>query len=719
MDIPIQYKREELRFCKIKKGTKRPFEEDWVHKPYTLNDIREWIESGNNYGILCGYGGLIVLDSDEPELRDYIDKNLPQTFRVRTGGGGYHDYYFCRDFNKRVVLQNSKHFGEIQAFGNCVIASGSTHPNGNKYYVERDSDIVNISKTELLTALKPFMKEINDSQIENIKKLKKDFGDADINNIDICKVVDISKFKFNGKEYQGENPWHSSSTGNNFCINPSLNIGYCFRCNEGINVAKAIALNNGLIKNCFDNLTKQDFLNVLDIAQREYGLKKIEKRAEEIKKYFFDKMAIAEEFIDKQPLHYDESGLWWVWSKKDVCWKLRDDIDILNLLYDATQYNTISTGSKAEILNALKQVGRKRKPKSLPKSFIQFSDKIVDINTGDVFDASSEYFITNPIPWKIGESIETPMMDKIFEEWVGVEKMDTLYEIIAYCLIPSYPIHRLFCLHGGGLNGKSCFLRLLKKFVGKYNCASSELDRIMDSRFEITKLYKKLVCMMGETNFSEISKTAILKQLTGEDLISFEYKNKTPFEDVNYAKILISTNNLPATSDKTIGFYRRWLIIDFPNTFNEQMDILEYIPEYEYNNLAKRSINLLRLLLKKRKFHNEGDINHRKKEFEERSNPFDKFWDENIKNDSSADDYVFKFDFKKKFDDWCEEHHFRRMSEKTIAQHMKEKGIEDGRTSAEWYAKDGTKPIYRCWYGIKWSDYSKKDDKNNQEGDEN
>ena len=170
--------------------------------------------------------------------------------------------------------------------------------------------------------------------------------------------------------------------------------------------------------------------------------------------------------------------------------------------------------------------------------------------------------MTNPIPWKVSGDPRTPTMDKIFEEWVGKEYVPLLYEILAYCLIPDYPINRLFCLIGSGLNGKSKFLELLQIFVGMQNVCSTELDSLISSRFEVTRLHKKLVCLMGETNFGEISKTSILKKLTGKDIIGFEYKNKNPFEDYNYAKILIATNNLPTTTDKTIGFYRRWCIID-------------------------------------------------------------------------------------------------------------------------------------------------------------
>jgi hypothetical protein len=82
----------------------------------------------------------------------------------------------------------------------------------------------------------------------------------------------------------------------------------------------------------------------------------------------------------------------------------------------------------------------------------------------------------------------------------------------------------------------------------------------------------------------------------GKELIN---KSIDLLEDVNYAKIIISTNNLPTTDDKTIGFYRRWLIVDFPNQFSEQKDILNDIPEEEYNALALKCTFILKDLLEK------------------------------------------------------------------------------------------------------------------------
>lgn len=416
---------------------------------------------------------------------------------------------------------------------------------------------------------------------------------------------------------------------------------------------------------------------------------------------FVNKDIVAKHFIENYPLYYDNAKLWWFWNKKRKCWEKTDEVHILNLLKEASKHSitSIKSTERTEVLNALKQRARQNKPKPAKKTWLQFNDEIMDLETGDRFFATPEYFITNPIPWNLGYNEETPNMDRIFEEWVGKDYVKTLYEIIAYSLLPNYPLHRLFCLIGEGLNGKTCFLRLLKIFLGIKNITSTELDVLLTSRFEKAKLHRKLVCIMGETNFSEISQTSTVKKLTGQDLIGFEYKNKDPFEDENYAKILIATNNLPTTTDKTIGFYRRWTIIDFPNKFTEDKDILDDIPDEEYNNLALKSIEILYNLLKKRKFHNEGTVEDRMKKYEAKSDFLQKFLDEFTTEDSEG--YITKADFRKKFKDWCESNRHRKMAENTLSKKLKQKGVEVGKKYFDWL-KDGKGGQLPCYLGIKW-----------------
>jgi len=416
---------------------------------------------------------------------------------------------------------------------------------------------------------------------------------------------------------------------------------------------------------------------------------------------FFNKKELAEHLIETCPCYYDRARNWWLWNWAYTKWERVDETDILNAVETQANINTINSKEKNEMLEALKQVSRRNKPIAIKPTWIQFRNNIIDIETGETFRAMPKWFVTNPIPWDLQEDgfEETPVMDKIFEEWVGKEYIKTLYEILAYCILPDYPIHRIFCLIGAGMNGKSCFLRLLRDFIGGGNVCSTELDTLLNSRFEVTRLHKKLVCQMGETNFNEMSKTSMLKKLSGGDLVGFEYKNKDPFEEINYAKILIATNNLPTTTDKTIGFYRRWMIIDFPNQFSEQKNILDDIPDAEFDALASKCCIILKDLLEKRKFEKEGSIDERMKRYEEKSDPLQKFIDEFIID--NPDEYITKADFYKKLNEWCKEKRFRNMAENTIGKRMKEKGIEAGRKYVDWLY-DGKGGQLNVWLGIKW-----------------
>ena len=414
---------------------------------------------------------------------------------------------------------------------------------------------------------------------------------------------------------------------------------------------------------------------------------------------YFYKKDLAERIIELQPCYYDKAKNWWLWNWGETKWERVDETDILNAIEKQATINTINSKEKNEMLEALKQVSRLNKPADIKPTWIQFKNEIFDIETGEKFRASPQWFTTNPIPWELNrEGFEdTPTINQIFEEWVGDKNIKKLYEILAYCMIPDYPIHRIFCFIGGGMNGKTCFMNLLRKFIGKSNCASTELDILLNSRFEVTRLHKKLVCVMGETNFSEINKTSMLKKLSGGDLIGFEYKNKDPFEEVNYAKICISTNNLPTTDDKTIGFYRRWLIIDFPNQFSEKKDILLDIPNEEYESLALKCCGVLKDLLKSRRFDNEGSIEDRMRKYEDHSNPLEKFFREYTKEDTNS--FIWKWEFEKNLDEWCKANRFRKITSISISKRMKELGIDQGERSAGGFS-EGKR--WRAWLGIIW-----------------
>ena len=397
---------------------------------------------------------------------------------------------------------------------------------------------------------------------------------------------------------------------------------------------------------------------------------------EAIRLFSDNKEKTAELFQKEQPFIYDRAGLFWLWNKQEYKWEMLDDYDLLNMLkknIDPTA-NLIKNKTWTELIRAMKLVGRRYETKEFKKEWIQFHDIIYDLKTDKKIPATSQYFNVNPIPYKLSKRTETPKIDEILAQWVGKDYIMTVKQIIAYCMIQDYPLHRIFCFIGAGMNGKGECLRLIKRILGSGNICSTELEFIIHGRFETAKLYKKLACLMGETNFNEMSKTSILKRLTGGDLIGIEFKNKTPFDTTNYAKLLISTNSLPPTTDKTIGFYRRWLILDFPNTFTEGKDVLGKIPDQEISNLCSQIIPILKNLLKKGTFHKDGTLEERKIRYETKSNPLPEFINKNYKKNTEARIPFYKF--KEDLIIYLKERGFREISGIAIKKQLEAEGYE-------------------------------------------
>ena len=389
----------------------------------------------------------------------------------------------------------------------------------------------------------------------------------------------------------------------------------------------------------------------------------------------------ANHFFQNQPYFYDNVKTFHLWNLEDKFWESCDEIDMLNKLKaNIPNADTINSKIKSEIITALKQVGRDKRPEDAPKTWVQFKNKIVDIVSGDEFEPSPKYYTTNPIPWNISDNPETPTIDKMIKEWVVDDVsqdetyVKTMKEIIAYTICSDQFLQRMFAFCGAGMNGKGTFIKLLSKFIGNKNYCASDIKVLSNNNFESSALYKKLACIMGEVDASDLTNTNTIKKLAGEDDMRFEFKGKGSFTEESITTCLIATNSMPTTPDKSMGFYRRWLIIDFPHQFSVKRDLIGQIPDEEFENLGRCCLNLLKEMQETNQLTNEGSLKEREARFEERSNPILKFIEDEC--EENAGSRIEVRDFCNTFNDYLKSKHLRIISPKVITKMLKEEGFE-------------------------------------------
>lgn len=417
-----------------------------------------------------------------------------------------------------------------------------------------------------------------------------------------------------------------------------------------------------------------DELTEVEILEAKNKLANFTNQALEYFNQSSDYRKLAEKFYVINPYYYRDDRSFWVWDKFNYCWRrIPDEINLLNPIAHINQ--SIDTIKQANyITTALKQVGRDKAPKNPELHWIQFKDKVLDLKTGETFPATKDYFFLNSIPWKLGNSKDTPNLDKLLSEWVGADKIIVLKEIMASCCVAFNPLDRAFCLIGKGRNGKGMFKRLIIKLIGTNNATSSELNSLITNRFETSKLFGKTMVEVGEIDKSIFTKTAMIKRLTGGDLVSAEFKGKDSFDFYNYAKLIISTNVLPETTDKTDGFYSRWVIVNFPNQFEEGKNPLDRIPDYEFENFCSQIPELIKGIQERGHYSYEGSIEDRKNAYEANSSPLKKFIDEFFVKDVNG--FIPFGEFYSVFKDYLQSEGFRQQSNIETSKGLKNLGYE-------------------------------------------
>jgi len=175
-----------------------------------------------------------------------------------------------------------------------------------------------------------------------------------------------------------------------------------------------------------------------------------------------------------------------------------------------------------------------------------------------------EYFSTVQILAKYSKDAMCPMFLKFLSDVLDDDEIFMVQEILGYLLIPINKAQKSFVFVGAGNAGKSTLLSVAQEvLLGSENVSNVPWQALAD-RFKTAELYGKLANIFADLPSKNIDDNGLFKSITGEDYITAEKKNKTPFSFKPYARLLFSCNEIPRNyGDKSNAFYRRLIIIRF------------------------------------------------------------------------------------------------------------------------------------------------------------
>jgi P4 family phage/plasmid primase-like protien len=723
-----------INFVLLEKSGKKPFQIGWQKKQIKFNDeeLQQNINKGNNYGVMGGgEKHLVLIDFDNQALQDKLEKELPETFTVKTGSGKHHLYYFSDKAESFKIFDEEMNTAiDIQGEGKQVVGPGSTHPNGNKYEVLKDLPISFLAYAEIKARILPLdkkPKKVEEPKKEYLPKDENDFIEVIKNRVrlsDVLREVGIDT-RFNPTNCC----FHDSKGGK--CFGWNENTWHCFHCDEKGNLfSLAMKYYNKSFKEIL--LWFADKFNLQeehDRCKKAYFEKlKQESKSESLSvKYTFLEMISEKE---KNWPKITEFLVNHIKSKNNI-YTTKEDVKSEVWIYVDGVYVAQGRSAIKKFLRDLLEehysdfIFNKVMEKIEPDTFIESNaffnsnhkeelpvlNGVLNINTNELSEFTPSKIFFNKINVKYDPEAKCPKIETFLKDVLAHEEdVKVFYELVGFCLLKEYTYEKAFMLNGRGRNGKGKALEIIRRFLGMDNVCSLTLSSLDSESFSISELFGKLVNIAGDIASDDLKDTSMFKALTGRDSITAKRKFLSSLHFQNYAKFVFSCNELPMVYDFQRGFWDRWITLNFPYTFVYQAELDEAkdktflklrkdniiddvcSPE-EFSGLLNEALaGLKRLAVKGFSFTKGCD--EVKSEWIRKSNSFYAFAIDILKPDS--DKSVSKQKLRKAYVDYCAKHSVTSKSDFVIKKVLTENfGVSEERK----YLGDISEYV---WVGVDW-----------------
>jgi putative DNA primase/helicase len=165
----------------------------------------------------------------------------------------------------------------------------------------------------------------------------------------------------------------------------------------------------------------------------------------------------------------------------------------------------------------------------------------------------------------------------------------------------------------------------------------------------------------------------MFKMTTGGDMISAEEKFGGIINFVNHAKYVFACNKVPDAKDDADAYFRRWIIINFPNRFEGAKDdkkmIDKIITDEELSGLLNKALDALGGLMEHGDFSNVQTVEEMRDRYTRLASPVKSFIKDRI--EEGSDYWVATEDLFIAFKQYCTDKNYPSMSKEGFMKKLK------------------------------------------------
>lgn len=210
----------------------------------------------------------------------------------------------------------------------------------------------------------------------------------------------------------------------------------------------------------------------------------------------------------------------------------------------------------------------------------------IDLKNNKLLPHDKEQYLSKISKTSMEDTSDCPQWEKylndIFED--NQELISFVKRCIGYTLSGSTKEQVMFMLNGDGSNGKSIMISILNMIFGDY-ARNIKPQVLMASKFnnsesanpEIAKLDGARLVATTEPDENARFNEGLVKQLTGDDVVSARNLHENSFEFIPQFKVWMATNHKPYVIGKDVGIWRRFVIIPFNREFKKHEKDLQLL----------------------------------------------------------------------------------------------------------------------------------------------
>jgi len=394
-----------------------------------------------------------------------------------------------------------------------------------------------------------------------------------------------------------------------------------------------------------------------------------------------------------------ESDTLYVYQETDGIYDATGEAEVRQLLGEGLEEQFTATAKNQALEHIRGRNSLRQEEMGGPAWKIAADNCVIDLDAKEQLSHDPAFRFMSQLGCEFDPDAEAPRWEQFLEEVIpNKSDRQKLQEFAGYTLHHwDLPYHKALFLVGPTASGKSTFLDTINAMLGEGTTASLTPQQMTSERFAGAELFEKWANIRNDIPKATVENTGTFKEIVGGDPLKAEKKYQDPFRFEPTAKMLFSANQLPETEVDDEAFYRRILLVPFPETIpvGERDKKLDDKLQAELPGVLNWAIEGLQRLVDQGGFTADRSPGHTADTWQKWGDSVSRFASDAVE-EAPEDEAVPKSELYAAYLEFCRQEGIPSDTQHSMTSGLKEEGFQDGRVYV-----DGDRE--RSFLGLQWT----------------